>query len=203
MHRIDIIVIGGSAGALEALLELLPTLPAELAAPIAVVLHLKPTQPSMVPELLARVCTRVVREPEDKEPIAPGTVYVAPPNYHMLLERGGTIALSVDEPVHFSRPSLDVLFESAADAFGPGVVGLVLSGSNADGAEGLQRIAAAGGVALVQAPASAAYATMPEAAARRVGGHARALAPREVAPFLSRLVGLSPSPLSPNPGRTP
>lgn len=205
MHPIDIIVIGGSAGALEALLEILPAIPAELAAPIAVVLHLKPTHPSMIPTLLARVCTRAVREPEDKEPITAGTVYVAPPNYHMLIERGGTIALSVDAPVHFSRPSLDVLFESAADAFGRRVVGLVLSGSNADGAEGLQRIAAAGGVALVQAPASAAHPVMPEAAARRVGKAARALAPREVAPFLSRLAGLSATspPSPPSPGRTP
>jgi two-component system chemotaxis response regulator CheB len=202
MPPLDIIVIGGSAGALEALLELLPAIPAELAAPIAIVLHQKPTQPSMLPTLLGRVCTRTVREPEDKEPIVPGTVYVAPPNYHMLIERSGTIALSVDAPVHFSRPSLDVLFESAADAFGPGVVGLVLSGSNADGAEGLQRIAAAGGVALVQAPASAAHATMPEAAARRVGARAHALAPREVAPFLSRLAGRSAD-LPPSPGQTP
>jgi two-component system chemotaxis response regulator CheB len=194
MRDIDLIVIGGSAGALEALLELLAPLPAELTAPIAVVLHLRPTLPSMVPGLLARAVGRTVREPEDKEPLVPGTVYVAPPNYHMLIERGGTIALSVDEPVHFSRPSLDVLFESAADAFGPGVVGLVLSGSNPDGAEGLHRIAAAGGVALVQRAASAAHAAMPEAAARRVGDLVHALAPREVAPFLSRLAGLHADP---------
>ncbi|HWO17431.1 MAG TPA: chemotaxis protein CheB [Kofleriaceae bacterium] len=198
MHRIDLIVIGGSAGALEVLLELMPQLPAELLAPIAIVLHQKPTQPSLVPQLLARACSRAVREPEDKEPLARGTVYVAPPNYHMLIERGGTIALSVDEPVHFSRPSIDVLFESAADALGRGVVGLVLSGSNPDGAEGLHRIAAAGGVALVQAPATAAHAVMPEAAARRVGAlahaQAHALAPREVAPFLSRLAGQEPLP---------
>jgi two-component system, chemotaxis family, protein-glutamate methylesterase/glutaminase len=210
MPGIDIFVIGGSAGALEALLELLPALPAELVAPTAIVLHQKPTQPSLVPQLLARACTRAVREPDDKERLAPGTVYVAPPNYHMLIERGGTIALSIDAPVHFSRPSIDVLFESAADAFGAGTVGLVLSGTNPDGAEGLHRIAAAGGVALVQAPASAAYAVMPEAAARRVAergtaqAQAHALAPREVALFLSRLAGRHPLPqLPPNQGRTP
>lgn len=194
MRDLALLVIGGSAGALEALREVLAGLPAALSAPIAVVLHQRPTQPSLVPALLARASVRAVREPEDKEPLAPRTVYVAPPNYHMLIERGGTIALSVDDPVHFSRPSVDVLFESAAAAFGRGVVGLVLSGSNPDGAEGLHRIAAAGGVALVQDPASAAHAAMPRAAARRLGGLAHALAPREVAAFLARLAGSPPDP---------
>ncbi len=182
----DLIVIGGSAGALEPLLEIVGQLPAELAAPLAVVVHLRPGQPSLVPGLLADATSRAIREPEDKEPLLPHTIYVAPPNYHMLVERRRSIALSVDDPVNFSRPSIDVLFESAADAFGAGVIGLVLSGANVDGAAGLARIAGAGGIALVQHLASAAYPAMPEAAARQVPS-ARALAPGDVAPFLARL----------------
>jgi two-component system, chemotaxis family, protein-glutamate methylesterase/glutaminase len=182
----EIVVIGGSAGALEPLLDIVRTLPRELTAPVAVVLHMGARQPSQVPYLLGRVTTRPVREPDDKEPLVPGTVYIAPPNYHMLIERSGSIALSVDEPVNFSRPSIDVLFESAAEAYGAGVVGLVLSGANHDGAQGLRRIAEAGGVALVQAPASAEHAVMPAAALECVP-RAHQLAEAAIAPFLGRI----------------
>lgn len=133
---------------------------------LAVVLHMQPTQPSHLTSVLGRLSSRRVREPEDKEPLAPGTVYVASPNYHMLVERTGTIALSVDELVKLSRPSIDVLFESAAAAFGRRAIGVLLSGANADGAEGLRCIAAAGGSALVQRPESAAYPVMPQAGLR-------------------------------------
>jgi two-component system chemotaxis response regulator CheB len=186
MCDFDLFVIGGSAGALEPLIEIVGALPADLAIPIAVVLHLTPTHPSLVPPLLARTSVRRVREPEDKEPLQPHTIYVAAPNYHMLVERHGTIALSVDDPVNFSRPSVDVLFESAAHAFGARVVGLVLSGANADGAAGLRRIAEAGGIALVQSPASAAYPAMPAAAAQLVPA-ARTITPRTVGSVLARL----------------
>ncbi len=158
------LVIGGSAGSLEPLMAILAELSPTFTAPIGVVVHMLPNQPSHLTSLLARSGTRRVTEPEDKQPLEASTIYVAPPNYHMLIERGRSIALSVDEPVNFSRPSIDVLFESAADAFGKYTIGILLSGSNADGAAGLKHIADAGGIALVQRPASAAYAVMPQAA---------------------------------------
>jgi two-component system, chemotaxis family, protein-glutamate methylesterase/glutaminase len=184
-HSIELIVIGGSAGALEPLMKLLASMPPALSVPIALVIHVLPRQPSLMPTLLSRTSTRRVREPEDKEPLEANTIYVAAPNYHMLVERKRTIALSVDEPVQFSRPSIDVLFESAASAFGARCAGIVLSGSNADGAEGLRAIAAAGGIAIVQAPETTAYDAMPRAATRAVPS-ARSLAVEDIAPYLVR-----------------
>ena len=165
----DVIVFGGSAGALDALLAILPALPQACTTPIVVVLHLPVGQPSLVPVLLARACQRPVVEVEDKQAIRAATIYVAPPNYHVLLERSRTLALSVDPPVQFSRPSIDVLFESAADSCGPAVVGVLLSGANDDGSRGLARIAQAGGRALIQDPATAPHPTMPAAGVRLLG----------------------------------
>jgi two-component system chemotaxis response regulator CheB len=159
-----ILVIGGSAGSLEPLMMILAALPKEFTAPIGVVVHMLPNQPSHLTTILARQGVRRVSEPEDKQPLEDSTIYVAPPNYHLLIERTRSVALSVDEPVNFSRPSIDVLFASAADAFGKHTIGILLSGSNADGAEGLKHIVEAGGIALVQKPESAAYAVMPQAA---------------------------------------
>jgi two-component system, chemotaxis family, protein-glutamate methylesterase/glutaminase len=193
MRDLEIIVIGGSAGALEPLLEILATLPPAVTAPVAIVVHLAPRHPSLLPGLIARASSRPIHEPEDKAPLCRGEIYVAPPNYHMLVERRRTISLSVDDPVNFSRPSIDVLFESAACAFGTRVAGLVLSGTNADGAAGLGRIAGAGGVALVQALESAEHPFMPSAAAQRAGA-VHALAPREVGPFLASLPSSSSAP---------
>ena len=164
---IHMIVIGGSSGALDALAALLPALPPGYPLALAVVLHLPPTQPSHLVEVLQVKSSLPTREPDDKEPIVPGTLYVAPPNYHLLVERGRSFALSVDLPVLFSRPSIDVLFESAADAFGPHLAGVLLSGANEDGARGLARIAEAGGLTIVESPATAAVPTMPAAALRR------------------------------------
>lgn len=163
---VEAIVIGGSAGALEAIRTILPELLPGFALPIALVLHLLPTRPSGLASILARQCSLRVKEAEDKEPIAPGTLYLASPNYHLLIERRRCFSLSTDEPVHFSRPSIDVLFETAADAYGPGLVGLLLSGANDDGARGLARIKAAGGTTVVQSPDTAVVRTMPEAALR-------------------------------------
>jgi two-component system, chemotaxis family, protein-glutamate methylesterase/glutaminase len=187
--RIDLIVIGGSAGALEPLLEIASTLSPRVTAPVAAVLHV-PAKPSLLPELLANASPhRRVREPEDKEPLEPGTLYIAPPGYHMLIEHRdalASIALSVDEPVHYSRPSIDVLFESAADAYGAGVVGVLLSGSNEDGADGLARIVASGGIGLVQAAPS--NPEMPAAALARLGSAAREIVPRDLSDLLIALV---------------
>jgi two-component system chemotaxis response regulator CheB len=189
MDEIEVIVIGGSAGALDALLVVLAALPAAFAIPIVVVIHLSPAQPSLVPALLARASGRPVHEIEDKLPLERGAVYVAPPNYHALLESGGTLALSVDDPVHHSRPSIDVLFESAAEAYGPALAGVVLSGSNEDGADGLRRIRERGGIAIVEAPATAVCPAMPAAALDRAGPGVRAVPAGELAGCLERLPG--------------
>jgi two-component system chemotaxis response regulator CheB len=189
MGDIDIIVIGGSAGALDALLSILPVLSDSLRIPIVIAVHVPPSQPSLLPELLARACPRAVREIEDKLVLQRETIYVAPPNYHVLFERDGRLALSVDAPVHFSRPSIDVLLESAADAFGAGVIGIVLSGANEDGARGLHRIVAAGGTAIVQDPGTAPHIVMPEAAVRAAGPTTHVVAPVDIPGLLVRLAG--------------
>jgi two-component system chemotaxis response regulator CheB len=167
---IEAIVIGGSAGGLSALSTLLSGLPADFRLPIAAVLHVPPTRHAMLAEVLAARCALAVREAEDKEPVAAATVYIAAPNYHLLIEKTHTFSLSVDDPVNFSRPAIDVLFESAAYAYGPALAGVVLTGASADGALGLLRIAEVGGIAIVQHPDSAAARAMPEAALRSVPG---------------------------------
>ena len=163
-QRLAGVVIGGSAGGIEALSTLLPALAPEIGVPVIIVLHLPRERPSLLSEIFGNLCRLPVREAQDKEPALPGVVYVAPPDYHLLLDRGPTLALSVDEPVHFSRPSIDVLFESAADALGAGALGIVLSGGNEDGARGLAAIGERGGVTVVQQPADARAALMPQAA---------------------------------------
>jgi two-component system chemotaxis response regulator CheB len=181
MSPFDLIVIGGSAGSFEALNIILPALTPE-APPVLVVLHLRPDRPSSISELFADRCTVRTREAEDKEPLQSGTVYFAPPNYHLMVSREGWISLSIDPLVNFSRPSIDVLFESAA-VFGSGVLGIILSGANEDGAAGLSAIAAAGGKALVQDPQSAISREMPAAALTRCPG-AAAMGLDEIAGFL-------------------
>lgn len=182
----EAVAIGGSAGSVEALGVLLPALPATLHAAVLVVLHLPRDRPSLLCNIFQARCALPLREADDKQPIVPGTVYFAPPDYHLLVDSGPTLALSVDAPVHYSRPSIDVLFESAADAYGPRLVGMVLSGANHDGARGLAAIAAQGGLALVQHPGSASVRTMPEAALARTPA-AQCLAPQQMAAFLSAL----------------
>jgi two-component system, chemotaxis family, protein-glutamate methylesterase/glutaminase len=158
------VVIGASAGAFDALSAVLPKLPANYPLPILVVVHLPPDKKSMFAELLNARCNVEIREAEDKEPIRESVVYFAPPDYHMLVEADKRISLSNEEAVHFSRPSIDVLFESAADAFGETLIGAVLTGGSDDGAQGLKAIEAAGGLAIVQEPGTAYAATMPRAA---------------------------------------
>jgi two-component system chemotaxis response regulator CheB len=169
-RRIEAIVIGGSAGALDALSVLLPALPRDCAVPVALVVHLPPARPSRLAAVLAARAVIPVEEVEDKQPVAPGRVYVAPPEYHLLVERTRTFALSADELVYFSRPAIDVLFESAAEVYGAALAGIVLTGASEDGARGLAAIADGGGVAVVQAPEGAAARHMPDAAIARVGG---------------------------------
>ena len=165
--RIEAVVIGTSAGGVEALSVVLPALPAGVCAPVFVVLHLPRERPSLLADIFRPKCAVAVSEAMDKDPIEHGTVYFAPPDYHLLIEEGPTIALSDDEPVHHSRPSVDVLFESAADAFGPALLAILLTGGNQDGAAGLTAVRQAGGVTVVQDPAEAQAPTMVEAALAR------------------------------------
>lgn len=162
--EIEAIAIGASAGAVEALTRLLPTLSPEFRLPIMIVVHLPADRRSAMADLFRAKCKLDVREAEDKETIAAGAIYFAPPDYHLLVEADRTFSLSCDAPVLFSRPSIDVLFESAADAYGPALIGIVLTGANGDGAQGLKSIIEAGGQGIVQTPASAFASAMPEAA---------------------------------------
>ncbi|MCK0207129.1 chemotaxis protein CheB [Starkeya koreensis] len=162
--RAEAVVIGASAGALEALSAILPALPARFPLPVMVVVHIPPDRRSLLAELFQAKCRVIVMEAEDKEPISPGTVYFAPADYHLLIEHDRTLSLSSDEPVLFSRPSIDVLFESAADAYGDALVAIVLTGANDDGAKGMRAVVEAGGRALVQTPESAFASAMPRAA---------------------------------------
>jgi len=160
----ELICIGASWGGLNAVGRILTDLPSELEQPIVVAQHRHPDSPEgVLAELLDLRSDRPVIDVEDKMPIEPRHVYVAPPDYHLLVERG-SFALSVDARIKFSRPSIDVLFESAAYAYGPGVIGIILTGANEDGAAGLARIKERGGVALVQDPAEAVRRRMPDAA---------------------------------------
>ena len=163
---IDAVAIGASAGGVEVLSVLLSSLPASCRASFIIVIHIPRERPSLLPDVFGAKCALPVREAEDKEPVQPGTVYFAPPDYHLLLDRGPAFALSSDEPVHFSRPSIDVLFDSAADIYGERLLGLILTGANQDGAEGLAAIGRAGGRTVVQEPAGAAVPFLPEAALR-------------------------------------
>jgi len=167
--RIEAIVIGASAGGVEAVGTLLQQLPQPYAPSLMVVIHLPADRPSLLAEIFQARCSLPVREALDKEHVEAGTVYVAPPGYHLLVEASRTLALSLDAPVAFSRPSIDVLFESAAAAYGDRVLGVVLSGGNSDGAAGLAAIRAAGGRGWVQEPADALAAAMPMAALDTAG----------------------------------
>lgn len=160
----DAIVIGGSSGGVEALMALLPALPPTLRSAVVVVLHLPRDRRSLLAEIFSKRCPLPLKEAQDKDAVEPGNVYFAPPDYHLLMDEGPRLSLSVDAPVHFSRPAIDVLFESAADLYGPRLVGILLSGANEDGAQGLAAVRAAGGLAIVQEPASAPMPTMPRAA---------------------------------------
>lgn len=164
MARYEVIVMGGSAGSLTALAELLPVFPAGYPLPIVIVQHLHPLQDRYFIEHYAGMCALKVKEAEEKEPILPGVITFAPPNYHLLIEDDRTFSLSVDEKVNYSRPSIDVLFESAADAYGPRCIGVILTGANPDGALGLAKIRAKGGMAIVQDPETAESSYMPRAA---------------------------------------
>ncbi|MEO7336279.1 MAG: chemotaxis protein CheB [Caldimonas sp.] len=166
-ERVRAVVIGASAGGVQALAALLPRLPASLEAPCFIVLHLPRERPSLLAGIFGPKCARPFREATDKEPVEPGTVYVAPPDYHLLIDQGPLLALSTDDAVHYSRPSIDVLFESAADVYGDGLLGIILTGWNEDGAAGLAAVHRAGGLTIVQQPDTAEAPVMPQSALER------------------------------------
>lgn len=180
----EIIVVGTSWGGLAALRALVSELPPGFGFPLVIVQH-RHKRSGLLPSLLQDRTRLPVYEAEDKAPIEPGNVYIAPADYHLLIE-DGHFALSTDEPVRYSRPSIDVTFVSAADSYGEHTVGVVLTGANADGARGLKRIHDRGGLSLVQLPASAESPMMPAAALQAVP-QARALSIREIAATLASL----------------
>jgi two-component system, chemotaxis family, protein-glutamate methylesterase/glutaminase len=162
--KIDAVVIGASAGGVQALSVLLSALPSTLRAAVFIVLHLPRDQPSVLAGIFQPKCALPVLEAEDKLPVIPGHVYVAPANYHMLIDAGPHLALSADDPVHHSRPSIDVLFESAADVYKGRLLGVILTGANEDGAVGLACVKDAGGFTIVQSPETAQAPLMVKAA---------------------------------------
>lgn len=164
MQQYDAVVIGSSAGGLRALLELLSPFPSNYPLPIIIVQHLMDGNDSMLAEYLNEKSELTVKEADDKEPIKKGYVYLAPPGYHLLIEEDQSLCLSMDPRVNFSRPSIDVLFESAAFVYENRCIGIVLTGASGDGSQGLHRIKANGGLAIVQDPKSAEFSTMPNAA---------------------------------------
>lgn len=168
-RRPEAIVIGASAGGVEAVGILLSTLTPAFDAAVIVVIHISAAKDNLLVDVLASRCALEVREACDKEPVSRATVYVAPPDYHLLVEPDRTLALSVDAPVRYSRPSIDVLFESAAHAYRERLLGIVLTGANDDGADGLVAIRALGGQAWVQQPETAAARLMPQSAIERAG----------------------------------
>ena len=167
-RHVEAVVIGASAGGFEAILAVLKGLPATYPMPLVAVLHLPDNHDSKLPELFGYRLDLQVREARDKETLAPGVLYFAPPGYHLLVEADRSFSLSCEERVNYARPSIDVLFETASDAYGKTLAGILLTGANYDGAAGLAGMKLAGALTIVQDPATAEVSTMPEAAIRRM-----------------------------------
>lgn len=189
----DAIVIGGSWGGLEVTLRILEALPASLPVPVFLVLHQRPALDSRLVDILTQRSPLTPVSPEDKTGVAPGYLYVAPPGYHMLVNRDLSIALGVYKHVHFSRPSIDETFYSVGHIYGAGATGVILTGANEDGAAGLGYIARRGGTTVAQDPAAAEAPVMPEAAVA-TGRVQHILPTDELGRFLrDRIVGMDGS----------
>lgn len=182
----EVVLIGGSAGSLEIILRIVSELEVPLRTAIVVVIHRRFTSEDSLSKLFAFKTRIPVVEIEDKQELKPGTIYIAPVDYHVLFEEDHTFALDVSEKVQYSRPSIDVAFESAAEVFGRNLVCLLLSGANADGVEGMRAALKAGAAVYVQSPESAAFPTMPEIAVNRLKIK-RLLRPEEMAGFINNL----------------
>lgn len=165
-RSVEAVVIGASAGGVNALLQVLPALPRSYRLPVIVVLHVKSGRQSQLVEVFQERMVVPVREAGDKESITPGTLYFAPAGYHLLLENDRSFSLSCDAPLHFARPAIDVTMETAADVYGAALAGVLLTGANEDGAAGMASIGKAGGVTVVQDPDEANVGVMPMEAIR-------------------------------------
>ncbi len=183
MQNYKVVVVGVSAGGLEALSALIPSLPGDFPLPVVVVQHRRPNSDDFLAVRLDEQSPLPVKDADDKEPLRPATVYLAPADHHLLIEEDGTLALSLDERVSHSRPSIDVLFDSAADVYEEKVIGVVMTGANSDGSQGLKHIKQCGGLAVVQDPACAEADCMPREAIK-VTRVDRVLALEKIAPFL-------------------
>jgi two-component system chemotaxis response regulator CheB len=188
----EAVVIGSSAGGIKALSTVLSALPSEFPLPIIIVQHLHPNSDSYLARILAAKSGLTVKQADEKEQIQPGVVYLAPPNYHLLIEEDRTFSLSVEGPVNFARPAVDVLFESAIYAYRGKLIGIILTGANHDGSQGVKKIKRAGGYVIVQDPDKAEADAMPRAAI--AAAHVDKVLPLDqIGPYLLQLVNRSNS----------
>jgi two-component system, chemotaxis family, protein-glutamate methylesterase/glutaminase len=185
--RYKTVVIGGSAGSLDVILKIISSMPFDLDIVFIIIVHRKNDADSILNDLLSSRTKMAVKEVEDKQPIQPNTIYIAPPDYHLLLEDEYTFSLDSSEKVHYSRPSIDVTFESVAQVFGSAAIGVLLSGANADGAAGLHNIKDAGGFTIVQDPSSSQVGFMPQQAINR-GSVGAVLHEDEIPGYIERLL---------------
>jgi two-component system chemotaxis response regulator CheB len=181
------VIIGVSAGGMAALNTILPELPRGFPLSVLIVQHTRATSENFLVRYLDAQCWVKVKEADEKEKILPGVVYLAPPNYHLLVEMDRTLSLSTEAPVNFARPAIDVLFDTAAGAYGEKIVGVILTGANSDGSQGLLKIKKAGGLTVVQDPATAEADAMPRSAMEIVQPD-HILPLEKIGPFLSGLV---------------
>lgn len=170
-RSIELVVIGGSAGGVDALIGLLPALPGAFRPSVVCILHVPPDRDSRLAELFDMRAALPVREARDKESLEPGVIYFAGSGYHLSVERDRTFSLSCEPPVQFARPAIDVLMESSADAYGPAMAGILLTGANYDGAAGMCHVRERGGLTIVQDPEEAQASAMPGEAIRRCAPH--------------------------------
>jgi two-component system chemotaxis response regulator CheB len=188
----EAVVIGSSAGGIKALSTVLSALPSEFPLPIIIVQHLHPNSDSYLARILAAKSGLTVKQADEKEQIQPGVCYLAPPNYHLLIEEDRTFSLSVEGPVNFARPAVDVLFESAIYAYRGKLIGIILTGANHDGSQGVKKIKRAGGYVIVQDPDKAEAEAMPRAAI--AAAHVDKILPLDqIGPYLLQLVNRSNS----------
>ena len=182
-----IVVIGGSAGSIEVILQVLPSLSANLSVPIIIVMHRKNANESLLATLLSSKTTLKVKEAEEKENILPGNIYLAPADYHLLIEKNFTFSIDDSEKINFSRPSIDVTFECAGEVYGSNLVCILLSGANADGVKGLKKVKKNNGIAAIQDPTTAQVSFMPQEAFQNVDvDHVFKL--EEIANFINNLL---------------
>lgn len=186
----ELIVIGGSAGSFGVLMELLPGLNEGFNIPIVLVLHRKKTPESMLSDLLSSKTSLIVKEADEKEEIRPGTIYLAPADYHLLIEQDRTFSLDFSEKINFSRPSIDITFRSAADVFGSKLMAILLSGSNNDGTAGMKVVKEKGGLTVVQDPQTSEISYMPQQALNEARPD-YVIDNQELADFIKKIVNLN------------